>query len=297
MAMPLLALAIVVQRLPAQDNVPNLSPQQQAALQKFSQYEWTKGPAKASIGTHAEIEIPEGMQFMGAEGAQALLELYGNPANPDILAAIVPTAEDQDWTVVFQFSNIGYVKDADKEKIDGAALLQQFKDSIPAQNEARRAIGGEEMTDITWAEPPFYDPQSNNLTWAMHLHFPSGDSINYDVRLLGRHGVMEATLIGDPATYKTAVPSVKTLLAGYTFKEGNRYGEWRQGDRVAAMGLTGLIAGGAAVAAVKTGLLSKLGLLLAKAGKAIILVVVFIGAAIVSVVKKIFGMGDRSANQ
>jgi uncharacterized membrane-anchored protein len=48
------------------------------------------------------------------------------------------------------------------------------------------------------------------------------------------------------------------------------------------------------VAASKTGLLAKLGLLLAKGGKAIILVIVVFFGAIGTFFKKLFGGGDRS---
>jgi uncharacterized membrane-anchored protein len=45
----------------------------------------------------------------------------------------------------------------------------------------------------------------------------------------------------------------KTLLQAYSFNEGERYAEWRAGDKVAEYGLGALIVGGAAAAAAKSG--------------------------------------------
>jgi uncharacterized membrane-anchored protein len=45
----------------------------------------------------------------------------------------------------------------------------------------------------------------------------------------------------------------KAVLAGYSFNEGERYAEYRSGDKVAEYGLSALIIGGAAAAAAKSG--------------------------------------------
>jgi len=109
--------------------------------------------------------------------------------------------------------------------------------------------------------------------------------------------VMEATLLGDPATYTKSLPQVKELLGAYSFTSGNKYTEWTQGDKVAAYGLTGLVAGGGLALAAKSGLLAKLGLLLAKGGKAIILGIVVLGGVIFSFIKKFFGGNNESSTQ
>ncbi|TWU19420.1 DUF2167 domain-containing protein [Allorhodopirellula heiligendammensis] len=294
--MLLLVLIFLAGSTDAQDSEPppGISPEQMALMQRFAAIEWQKGPSVGKIGDIAEIKIPEGYSYTGAAGAQELLELYGNPRNPNMLGALVPDSEDEDWTLVFQFDDIGYVDDSDREALDPEGLMSDFRASIPAGNEERRSMGLEELTAMSWAKPPFYDPETNNLTWGLKLDFPSGNAINYDIRMLGRRGVMEATLVGDPETYRAALPAVNQILEGYQFTTGNQYAEWRQGDKVAAYGLAGLVGGGALVAASKTGLLAKLGLLLAKGGKAVILGIVVFFGALGSFFKKLFSGGDRS---
>jgi len=45
------------------------------------------------------------------------------------------------------------------------------------------------------------------------------------------------------------------MIGGFSYSSGYKYAEWRSGDKVAAYGLTALVAGGAGVALVKSGLL------------------------------------------
>jgi uncharacterized membrane-anchored protein len=273
-----------------------LTPEQQLMLQRLSSIQWVEGPTTARIGTMAEIQIPAGYQFASSGDAQTLLEVYGNPRDPGILGAIVPMAEDASWTLIFKFDDIGYVQDADKESIDADEILSTFQSGLPDMNEARRAVGAAECNGISWMEKPFYDPQTNNLTWALRLGFNDGDSVNYDIRILGRRGVMEATLLDSPETYAKSIPDVKQVLTGFTFTSGEKYAEWQQGDKIAAYGLTGLVAGGGLAMAAKTGLLGKLGLLFAKGGKAIILAIVVIFGAGVSIVKRLLGGGGETAS-
>lgn len=272
-----------------------LSPEQLALLQKYASIQWESGPYTGRIGNHAEIKLPAGFAFTGTQGAQDLLEIYGNPPNSSILAAIVPEDEEADWTLVFQFDDIGYVDDSDRDALDAEALIKAFRDGIPAGNRERRSMGLEELHGMDWQVPPFYDPQTNNLTWGLKLDFASGSAINYDIRILGRRGVMQATLVGAPETYAAALPQVKTLLADFSYLSGNKYAEWSQGDKVAGVGLAGLVAGGGVVAAAKTGLLAKIGLILAKGGKGLIIGLIVLFATLGSFFKRlIFGESATS---
>lgn len=271
------------------------SPELQRMLQRFAEIDWLDGPAECQLGSMAKINIPEGYRFTGAQGAQTLIEVYGNPPNPNYLAAILPVDEQSDWTLLFQFDSIGYVKDEDKDELNASEMLEGMQASIPMQNQQRRQLGLEEMRSMNWSKPPFYDPQTNNLTWGLQLNFDSGNSVNYDIRMLGRRGVMEVTLLDTPETYAQSVPAVNSLLAGFEFTDGNKYAEWKSGDKVAAYGLTGLVAGGATVMAAKTGLLAKLLAVIAKGGKAIIAVILAIVFGFVSVFKRF--LGGRSEEQ
>jgi len=67
--------------------------------------------------------------------------------------------------------------------------------------------------------------------------------VNYNTRLLGRKGVMEVSLVVDPEKLSATMPAYQALLKDYDFKQGERYAEFRQGDKIAKYGLAALVTG------------------------------------------------------
>jgi uncharacterized membrane-anchored protein len=139
------------------------------------------------------------------------------------------------------------------------------------------------MTVEGWVRPPHYDEHTNNLTWSLSGRSTDGTtSVNHSVRLLGRGGVLKAELVIDPGQLAAGVADFDGVMASTTFVPGQRYAEWREGDKVAEYGLTALVAGGVGAAAVKTGLLGKLGKLVAVGWKLLVGAFVLLGGALKS---------------
>src|SRR5262245_3570399 len=88
---------------------------------------WEEGPVVAQLGAIAEMKIPEGYSFTGKEGTRKLLELTHNLVAGNELGALVPNDSTSTWFVIFQFSDVGYVKDDDKDKIDADALMKSIR--------------------------------------------------------------------------------------------------------------------------------------------------------------------------
>jgi len=115
------------------------------------------------------------------------------------------------------------------------------------------------MPILGWHEEPHYDARTNNLSWAILGESEGRRSVNRTVKLLGRRGVMTATLVADPEEMAAAVPVTDALLDGYRFQPGHTYAEYVPGtDKLAEIGLAALVVGGAGAALVKSGLLAKL---------------------------------------
>lgn len=245
--------------------------------------QWKPGPAQGSLGSWAEIAVPEGFVFAGPGDAMKFLELCENIPDPNTAGILQPTAENESWFLAFEYMDTGHVNEDEKSAIDAAALLRQMQANEVAANEARRQRGFQSLFARDWIVPPAYETDTRRLAWALRLQAEGADAqeiCNYNVRLLGRTGVMSATLVCDPQDISRLVPQVKGLLQGFEFQQGQRYGEWRAGDKVAAYGLTGLITGGAAVVAAKSGLFAKLAAAVAKMGKAIVIgVIALLGGA------------------
>ncbi|HUS36444.1 MAG TPA: DUF2167 domain-containing protein [Verrucomicrobiae bacterium] len=248
--------------------------------------DWQKGPADADIGKYAKIKVPDGYMFTGAAGTQKLLEAGGNPTNGDELGFLAPT--NMAWFVVFEFSDDGYVKDDDKDKLDPQKLLTAIKRGNEQGNKLRKKMGSAPLKIIGWEVPPTYNSETKNLEWAIRAESEGHIVINYNTRLLGREGVMEAALVIKPEKLQEALPTFQSLLTGYHYKSGHTYAEYRNGDKLAKYGLAALITGGAAAVAVKTGLLSAIILFFKKGAKLIVVAAVAIGAFFK---KLIFGRG------
>jgi len=263
---------------PAAADEPPLTEAQIKFVKELRTIEWTPGPAKVGIADHAEIQIPEGFRYTSSRGAQKLLELWQNPTNGKELGIIA--SQDLEITILFEFSDDGYIKDADKEKLDATAILNDLKEGNDAANETRKERGWPPLRIIGWHTAPFYNKETHNLEWCIQGESEGHPFINYNTRILGRMGVMSANLMVDPDKLNGALPVVKKLLTGYNFVEGKKYSQYVSGDKIAKYGLSALVVGGAVGIAAKTGILAKLGVFIAKAFKLVIVGILGLFAAI-----------------
>lgn len=254
-------------------------------------FPWQIGPTKAMIGSIAEIDVPEGYRYTGENGTQMLLELMENPISGTEIGLLMPNPSDDaseedalSWFVVFEFEEIGYVSDEEKDDLDEDAILESIKQGTEASNEARRSRGWATMEISGWKQKPSYNPQTNNLEWAIEATSDGQQIVNFNTRILGRSGVMSANLVADPAQLSATLPTFRSLLEGYSFQSGQKYGDFREGDKVAEYGLTALVTGGAAAVALKTGLFKKFWKL-----------IVFGFLAVAAFVKRLFGGGSSDA--
>ena len=255
---------------------------EEAAPAEQRKVKWTSGPAKVQVGDHAQVDVPDTLAFAGAEDTRALLEGMGNPTDGSELGLVVPKAQDQDWFIVFEWAGIGYVKDDEKDRIDADALLKSIREGTEESNAERKKRGRSALHVVGWTEPPRYDARTHNLTWAVLARNDAGhESVNYNVRVLGREGVMSVTLVEEPKRLAQAKPAVDQVIGAFTYREGKRYAEWVPGDKVAKYGLTALVAAGAGAAAVKLGLFAVLAKIFAKMGKVIAVAIAALGAGVV----------------
>lgn len=246
----------------------------------------TAGPATVHLGTAAALQLPEGYEFIDGKTYQAMRKTHGEETSGEEVGFLVATNED--LAVAFEFSEIGYVKDDEKNALDANKLLESYRRGAAQQNEERGKTGP--LIEIVgWDVPPKYDETSHNLEWAIRAKIGGEPILNYNTRLLGRKGVMSAVLIVEPDKLTEVLPKFRQLLTGYSFNTGQAYAEYRQGDSVAKYGLTALVLGGAAVGAAKLGLLAGLLAFAKKAWKLVIVGVVALGAAIKKFFSSIFG--------
>ena len=252
----------------------------------YQQGEIKLGAAKATLS------VPASFYFLGAADAKkVLVDQWGNPPSSaeGILGMLFPatmTPMDADsWGATVTYSAEGYVTDDDAKSTDYDELLANMKASTAAGNEERAKAGYEPIELIGWASPPYYDQPAHKVHWAKELKFGTAavNTVNYDVRVLGRNGVLEISFITDMnhlTAVKTAMPDT---LAMASFDAGSRYEDFDSSiDKVAGYGIAALIGG---AVAQKAGLFALALLFLKK------FAVIFIaaGAALLGGLKRLFG--------
>lgn len=276
-----ICLALQAAPVVAQSSDPNQAADPgQEIWDKIVALPWVVGPQDVPALEGATLSLKADYVFLDVPSVREFMTLTQNPRDGTEREQIFGPA-DLHWFGIIEFIGDGYIED--KEEIDADALLEVMRKGTEEANEVRRKNGWAEMTIVGWRRPPYYDPQTNRLEWAIDANNSDGtSSTNFNTRILGRRGATSAVLVTDPQNFEADLAEFQQTLVGYQFNPGERYSEFQEGDKVAAYGLGALVVGGAAAVSAKTGLWKTF-------GKFIWIAVVAVGAVIWGFFKKLFG--------
>lgn len=252
--------------------------------------DWQHGPITAKLGSQAQFAIPQGYLFADSEGTKKFLEKNENiPSGQEVGLLASPKSG---WFVIFEFADVGYVKDDEKKSLDADAMLESIRKDTEAANEERKRRGWGAMTVVGWMQAPHYDEATHNLEWAVKGEDEKGNvSSNLNTRYLGRRGYMSVTLVADADKFEATSTEFRKVLTGFSYSPDNDYRAFVKGDKVAEYGLTALVVGGATAVAAKTGLLKVIGKFLVAGWKLILAGL----AALAGALRKLFARRDREA--
>lgn len=286
--------------LSAQDEPLEIPPELQQVLDALDPQsgEISLSEAKASL------DLGDAYIFYDKQDTRTILvDIWGNPpSNADgALGMVMPVGTDpitSPWGAVISFEETGYVSDDDAADTDYDELLEALQEGTEQANSARVAQGYPSITLVGWAEAPNYDRSNHSVVWAQNVAFADTDvnTLNYDVRTLGRYGVLSLNLVSEMPQLPEIRIAAQDFAAQASFDAGARYQDFDPSvDRTADYGVAGLIAGGAGAAAVakKTGLIGVILAFLAKFGKIIAIGAVVLFGAAWGPIKRMFGKGDE----
>ncbi len=245
----------------------------------LAQFAWVF-EGDGQLGNIAKVKIPEGFGFLDGNETRKLMTAMGN-LNTDMEVGTLMQMEEG-WFVVFEFDEVGYVKDDEKDNLDADDMLAQKQAAQEAGNEYREEQGLEPMFIDGWVKPPFYNPDTNNLEWGLKIRVTDSVNVNYISKLLGRRGVMDATLVCGTEEMESVLPVFQSMLTKYEYVDGQKYAEYTSGDKIAKYGLTALVVGAGATLAAKAGLFAKFWKFI---------VAGFV--AVIAGVKRLFGRGEE----
>ncbi len=265
-------------------------PESEEALDaEFAKLQWVE-----QAGTHglprsgSAVTFPAGRSLMVGADAERLLFLMNGREFPQTEAVLYD--DESGVFVTFEFFDDGYVKDEDWTDVDAAAFLESIREGTEAANAERETYGIPVMHVRGWLSEPAYDAAANTVIWA--IEFEDGDDItvNATALKLGRYGYEQLTWVGSGEQYVELGGLLQTALSDHAFKDGHRYADYQDGDKVATYGLAALVA--AAVGAkLGKGLIATIiafAAVLLKKGW-ILIVVAFV--ALAAAVKRFLGRG------
>lgn len=244
---------------------------------------------------HVKLHLGDRYYFIPADEAKTVLtKVWGNP--PDVAEGTLgmvfekgTTIFDNVWGAAVTFQDTGYVPDKDAKTQDYDKVLADIRSSEAEDNAQRQKDGYPTMHLAGWAQQPSYDPATHSLIWARDLQVSGSkvDSLNYDVRLLGRKGVLSLNMLSDMEHLADVRSAAADFGKAASFEPGSAYADYDKSvDKTAEYGLAGLVAAGAGVVVAK-----KLGLLAILLGfkKFIIIGIAAIGATMRRWFGKLFG--------
>jgi uncharacterized membrane-anchored protein len=293
----LLAAALVCGLLaaPAAGQSEPLPPEAQALVEQLS-------PRSGAIPipeARATLDLGERYMFYGAADARRILvEVWGNPPEQadGVLGLVMPagsTPFSDTWGAVVTYEETGHVDDDDARDADYDALMAEMQEAAIAANEERRAAGYGAVNVVGWAQAPRYDSVNHSVVWAREIAF-EGDGVNalnYDLRTLGRTGVLSINLI----TSMPELGEMREVAQDFTqiaaFDPGASYDDFDSStDEAAGYGIAGLVAGGAGLAVAK-----KVGVLavLLKFIKPILIGLMVLLGAFGGRIKRLFGKREE----
>jgi uncharacterized membrane-anchored protein len=261
---------------------PAMTADQLATMQKFEAIAAKLHPRYGEVpvaGAHATLHLGKDYYFLPPDQARlVLVDAWRNApeAADHVLGLVFPAGKsftDDTWAAVITYSDDGYIPDDDAKTVDYSAMIKSEQDAEGEVNDHRKQEGLDSIHLVGWAQPPYYDRPHHSLIWAREIQFASvpQHTLNYDLRVLGRGGVLSMKLVSTMDKIGDVRAAATKLQNVGTFDPGNSYTDYKSGvDKKAAYGIGGLVAAGIGVAlAQKAGLI---GIILLFAKKFIVLI-------------------------
>lgn len=232
-----------------EDEIDSVQLQQLSdAVKRIEKFEFKTG--KVSLANGIELNLPQDYKFLDKKDAEyVVVDFWGNPPQ-DVMGLLAKkdwdAFKDEDWAFIITYDDDGYIKDEDAQKIDYDEMLSEMQKGEDENNKERNKQGYESIHLLGWATKPFYDEKNNILHWARSLKFGniSDTTLNYDVRILGRKGVLSLNAVAAYAQLEDVRKHIPDIIHIATFTEGNRYSDFNPSvDKVAAYTIGGLVAG------------------------------------------------------
>ena len=167
------------------------------------------------------------------------------------------------YTIYLDYVDEGYIKLDDWEKVNPTNFLKQMNETAKSNAEYLKKINLDYTTKIDWIFKPTLNKENNSVSYSYKVTWNSGiETMESKNLILGKKGHLESAFVinyREDLNFKMQSEFSKDFVNGVIFQEGFKHSDYKPGDKIAAAGIGGLVAGSLGVKALaKTGLLAKL---------------------------------------
>ena len=195
--------------------------------------------------------------------------LFGHSANENDMVII--DSSDFAYTIYINYKDEGYISLKDWKDVDSKQLLEEMKSTAK-----------DDVTNVSWIfEPKIYE--NKNVSYSYKVIWQDGaQTLETKILSLGRKGYNSISVvkkIDEDFNTKEFEEFALDFANTITFKEGFRHSDYKSGDKAAAVGIGGLVAGTLGVKALaKAGIIAKLLAFAVKFWWVILAPLVFLGS-------------------
>ena len=257
-------------------------------VDKYFTLDWEYGPIKTthkSSGGTVVIDSDESFLNDSNHISQYLYWLNGIEfTGYDLLISNDTSWTDRTYQI---FDKEGYVKLDDWDDIDTNAFIKEKEKLYKSANTERAANGASQVASVKWLKEPVLYREHNAVEYSFIVEWTP--AINDEIRsntftadsnvlILGRYGYIESNFVSNYDDYEINLPYFEDIKNEYQFPETKTYSDYKQGDKIAAYGIGGLVAASLGIKGIaKAGLMATLLLFLKKAWFLILIPFAFIG--------------------
>ena len=174
-----------------------------------------------------------------------------------------------DQTIYVQYVDDGYVTIDDWKSINPEDLIAEMRKAQEDWKDELKKTGQNYIEELNWIYKPTFDSEKN----AIYVSYEGSwngkkgkyKSMQTNSIVLGRKGHLKLAFVTSITneTTKLELEQISNLAKDFTdgidFLEGSKHADYKSGDKVAALGIGGLVAGTLGVKALaKVGILAKL---------------------------------------
>ncbi|MDA8538709.1 DUF2167 domain-containing protein [Candidatus Pelagibacter bacterium] len=184
---------------------------------------------------------------------------YGHGTEKTMVMHIRGTGYD----VFLDYRDDGYVKLDDWKNVNSNNLLSELREIAKANAIYLKEKNLDYVNKIDWIYKPTLNQENKSVSYSYKVDWNNGQqSMESKNLILGKKGYLESAFV---VAYKKDIDLKyesdfsKDFVNGVIFNEGFKHSDYKPGDKIAAAGIGGLVAGSLGVKVLaKTGLLAKL---------------------------------------